>query len=117
MLAHQGVLGELVSQHLLPTRKIGGQSSINRYHKQNSNSSNSGSNNANNSNANNQQNNSGNGGNNSIASGGNNSAGAPGTGGNGATASNVTTKAKSGSKASKAPGRRRKGRNKCRKRK
>lgn len=112
MLAHQGVLGELVSQHLLPTRKVGGQSSINRIHKQNSNNSGSNSANANNNNTNNQQSSSGNGGNNSISSGGNNSAG-----GNGTTASNVTTKAKTGTKTSKTPGRRRKGRNKCRKRK
>lgn len=27
MLAHQGVLGELVSQHLLPSKKLSGQSS------------------------------------------------------------------------------------------
>ncbi|CAD7011493.1 ubiquitin carboxyl-terminal hydrolase calypso [Ceratitis capitata] len=32
MLAHQGVLGELVSQHLLPSKKIGGQG-VNRLNK------------------------------------------------------------------------------------
>ncbi|XP_037955424.1 ubiquitin carboxyl-terminal hydrolase calypso [Teleopsis dalmanni] len=64
MLAHQGVLGELVSQHLLPSKKISGQSRIT---KQN--------------------------------------------------ASNATTPKQKNGKSPKAPGRRRKGRNKCKKRK
>lgn len=68
MLAHQGVLGELVSQHLLPSKKIGGQSAVNRISKQTSN-------------------------NNAVA-----------------------PKQKNG-KSPKTPGRRRKGRNKCKKRK
>lgn len=67
MLAHQGVLGELVCQHLLPSKKISGQSAANRINKQNSNSS-------------------------------------------------TAQKQKNG-KSTKAPGRRRKGRNKSKKRK
>lgn len=67
MLAHQGVLGELVSQHLLPSKKISGQNVTNRIGKQSANNT-------------------------------------------------VAQKQKNG-KSPKAPGRRRKGRNKCRKRK
>uniref|UniRef100_A0A1A9WHX2 Ubiquitin carboxyl-terminal hydrolase n=1 Tax=Glossina brevipalpis TaxID=37001 RepID=A0A1A9WHX2_9MUSC len=67
MLAHQGVLGELVSQHLLPSKKIGGQSVASRISKQSANNT-------------------------------------------------VAQKQKNG-KSPKTPGRRRKGRNKCRKRK
>ncbi|XP_061397092.1 ubiquitin carboxyl-terminal hydrolase calypso [Musca vetustissima] len=66
MLAHQGVLGELVSQHLLPSKKIGGQSAVNRISKQ--------------------------------------------------TSANSVSQQKNG-KSPKTPGRRRKGRNKCKKRK
>ncbi|XP_013108708.1 ubiquitin carboxyl-terminal hydrolase calypso isoform X1 [Stomoxys calcitrans] len=68
MLAHQGVLGELVSQHLLPSKKIGGQSAVNRISKQ-------------------------------------------------ATSSSSTTSQQKNGKSPKTPGRRRKGRNKCKKRK
>uniref|UniRef100_A0A1B0A3Q6 Ubiquitin carboxyl-terminal hydrolase n=1 Tax=Glossina pallidipes TaxID=7398 RepID=A0A1B0A3Q6_GLOPL len=67
MLAHQGVLGELVSQHLLPSKKISGQNVTSRIGKQSANNT-------------------------------------------------VAQKQKNG-KSPKAPGRRRKGRNKCRKRK
>lgn len=67
MLAHQGVLGELVSQHLLPSKKIGGQSAVNRISKQ--------------------------------------------------TASNTVAPKPKNGKSPKTPGRRRKGRNKCKKRK
>ncbi|XP_005175507.1 ubiquitin carboxyl-terminal hydrolase calypso [Musca domestica] len=66
MLAHQGVLGELVSQHLLPSKKIGGQSAVNRISKQ--------------------------------------------------TSASSVSQQKNG-KSPKTPGRRRKGRNKCKKRK
>ncbi|XP_073844846.1 ubiquitin carboxyl-terminal hydrolase calypso [Musca autumnalis] len=65
MLAHQGVLGELVSQHLLPSKKIG-QSAVNRISKQ--------------------------------------------------TSASSVSQQKNG-KSPKTPGRRRKGRNKCKKRK
>ncbi|KAH8405625.1 hypothetical protein KR215_004485, partial [Drosophila sulfurigaster] len=93
MLAHQGVLGELVSQHLLPSKKISGQSAANRISKQSS----------------------------AAAT---NTASSNASANAGATKSQqqqqpqaAATTPKNGKSPVKTPGRRRKGRNKCRKRK
>lgn len=92
MLAHQGVLGELVSQHLLPSKKISGQSAANRISKQSSSAANTSATNA--------------------------------TSNASATKSQQQQQQpqtpqtpKNGKSPVKTPGRRRKGRNKCRKRK
>ncbi|KAH8348788.1 hypothetical protein KR084_011155 [Drosophila pseudotakahashii] len=86
MLAHQGVLGELVSQHLLPSKKISGQGAANRISKQNNTSNSGGS---------------------TTAAGGTTPK----------SQQQQAAAAKNGKSPSKTPGRRRKGRNKCRKRK
>ncbi|XP_030380673.1 ubiquitin carboxyl-terminal hydrolase calypso [Scaptodrosophila lebanonensis] len=78
MLAHQGRLGDLVSQHLLPSKKISGQSMANRVTKQTTTTTN-------------------------VSS-------------NAALATKQQTP-KNGKSSGKTPGRRRKGRNKCKKRK
>ncbi|XP_033252234.1 ubiquitin carboxyl-terminal hydrolase calypso-like [Drosophila miranda] len=88
MLAHQGVLGELVSQHLLPSKKVSGQSAANRISKQNSAASSAGAN-----------------------------AGAAAGVTPKSQQQPQTAASKNGKSPGKTPGRRRKGRNKCRKRK
>nr|CRL92666.1 CALYPSO [Drosophila guanche] len=90
MLAHQGVLGELVSQHLLPSRKVSGQSAANRISKQNSAAS---------------------------SAGANAGANAGSTSKSQQQQPQQAAASKNGKSPGKSPGRRRKGRNKCRKRK
>ncbi|XP_001360543.2 ubiquitin carboxyl-terminal hydrolase calypso [Drosophila pseudoobscura] len=91
MLAHQGVLGELVSQHLLPSKKVSGQSAANRISKQNS----------------------------AASSAGANAGAAAGVTPKSQQQQQQppTAASKNGKSPGKTPGRRRKGRNKCRKRK
>ncbi|XP_022225055.2 ubiquitin carboxyl-terminal hydrolase calypso [Drosophila obscura] len=92
MLAHQGVLGELVSQHLLPSKKVSGQSAANRVSKQNSAASSAGGN---------------------VGA----TAGSTPKSQQQQQQPQQTAAAKNGKSPGKTPGRRRKGRNKCRKRK
>ncbi|XP_020798317.1 ubiquitin carboxyl-terminal hydrolase calypso [Drosophila serrata] len=87
MLAHQGVLGELVSQHLLPSKKVSGQGAANRINKQSN-----------------------------VSAAGSNAGGAGGTVPKTAQ-QQAAAASKNGKSPNKTPGRRRKGRNKCRKRK
>ncbi|XP_017838782.1 ubiquitin carboxyl-terminal hydrolase calypso [Drosophila busckii] len=89
MLAHQGVLGELVSQHLLPTKKMSGQGAANRISKQS----------------------------NASGQAGNNAGHAGVAGAKSQTSQQPQQAGKNGKSPGKSPGRRRKGRNKCRKRK
>ncbi|TDG50926.1 hypothetical protein AWZ03_002581 [Drosophila navojoa] len=96
MLAHQGVLGELVSQHLLPTKKISGQSAANRLSKQSSAATANTTNSAANTTAGKSQ---------------------PQQQQQQQQQQPQSQAAKNGKSPGKTPGRRRKGRNKCRKRK
>ncbi|XP_017867082.1 PREDICTED: ubiquitin carboxyl-terminal hydrolase calypso [Drosophila arizonae] len=96
MLAHQGVLGELVSQHLLPTKKISGQSAANRLSKQSSAATANTANSAANATAGKSQ---------------------PQQQQQQQQQQPQSQAAKNGKSPGKTPGRRRKGRNKCRKRK